>query len=274
MIIYKYKDNFYLIKILNFMTLKDIISNWYIKWYTEFSNTIEEYVYTILDYIPKIIWAIIIVWVWLLIAVFIYKIIIYIFNKFKIIEFIDNIFIDFKKHEIEELKKTEETKKTAKSKALQTLKYQKISSQIKIDTMVAKSISYYIFLIFFRWAIVFIWINEVEKFLWDIITYLPNLFIAIVIWFFWIRFADFVYDLVYNALNLTKQKNAKIIAMWWKIVILFFTLMIMLPKIWVSTTITDTIFIWSVSMVALAGWLAFGLWWKDVAHEILENFKK
>jgi hypothetical protein len=27
-------------------------------------------------------------------------------------------------------------------------------------------------------------------------------------------------------------------------------------------------------MLALAWWLAFWLWWKDIAHEILDSFKK
>ena len=106
------------------------------------------------------------------------------------------------------------------------------------------------------------------------ITYLPNLFIALVVGFFGMRFADFVYDIVYHALNLTRQKTAKIIATWAKIIILFFTMMIVLSKIWVATIITNTILIWFISMLALAWWLAFWLGGKDIAEEILESFKK
>jgi len=70
------------------------------------------------------------------------------------------------------------------------------------------------------------------------------------------------------------KKTAKIIASWAKIIILFFTLMVVLSKIWIATEITNTILIWFVSMLALAWWLAFWLWWKDIAHEILESFRK
>jgi hypothetical protein len=129
-------------------------------------------------------------------------------------------------------------------------------------------------LVFFRLAIVSIWIKEVEDFLWEIIAYLPNLFIALVIGFFWFRFSDFVYDIVYHTLNLAQQKTARIIATWAKIIMLFFTLMMVLSKIWIATTITNTILIWFIWMLSLAGGLAFWLWWKNIAEEVLESFKK
>ncbi|USN59323.1 MAG: hypothetical protein H6767_04590 [Candidatus Peribacteria bacterium] len=77
--------------------------------------------------------------------------------------------------------------------------------------------------------------------------------------FFGIRFANFVYDVIYHALNLTKQKTAKIIASGAKIVILFFTLMAVLDKIGIATEITNTILTGFIAMLTIAGGLAFGL---------------
>ena len=214
-------------------------------------------------YLPKIIWALIILWVWIIISIAIHKFVMYLFKKFKIIELIDKLNIEFEKEWDEEEVKTK-TKKIGK----------KISDKIKINEIVSKAVSYYIFLVFFRLSIVIIWIKEVEDFLKDLLTYLPSLFIAVVIWFFWVRFANFIYDVVYHALDLTKQKTAKIIASWAKVIVLFFTLMVVLSKIWIATEITNTILIWFISMLALAWGLAFWLGWKDIAHEILESFRK
>ena len=150
----------------------------------------------------------------------------------------------------------------------------KISDNIKIDVITAKSMSYYIFLLFFRYSIVIIWITDVEVFLDKLINYLPSLFIWVIVWFFGIRFANFVYDLIYYPLDLSNQKNAEIIAMWWKIIILFFTMMVVLSQIWIWTDITNIILIWFVWMLSLAWWLAFWLWWKDIARDILESFKE
>jgi hypothetical protein len=84
---------------------------------------------------------------------------------------------------------------------------------MRVDTLIAKSFSYYIFLVFFRLSIVVIGITEVEQFLADLIGYLPSLFIAVCIGFFGMRFSDTVYDVLFHTLELTRQKTSKIIAM-------------------------------------------------------------
>ena len=210
-------------------------------------------------YIPKFLWAVVVFLFGVLIAVWIYKITIYLFKKFKIIDKIDKLtMISIYKDEKEKAWKTE---------------FKKISDNIKIDVITAKSMSYYVVLLFFRLSIVIIWIKEVENFLNSLIQYLPSLFIWVAVWFFWIRFASFVYDMIYYPLDLSWQKNAEVIAMWWKIIILFFTLMVVLTQVWIASEITQIILIWFIAMLSLAGWLAFGLGWKELAKEILESFK-
>ena len=210
-------------------------------------------------YIPKFLWAVVVFLFGVLIALWIYKITIYLFKKFKIIDKIDKLtMISIYKDEKEKAWKTE---------------FKKISDNIKIDVITAKSMSYYVVLLFFRLSIVIIWIKEVENFLNSLIQYLPSLFIWVAVWFFWIRFASFVYDMIYYPLDLSWQKNAEVIAMWWKIIILFFTLMVVLTQVWIASEITQIILIWFIAMLSLAGWLAFGLGWKELAKEILESFK-
>jgi hypothetical protein len=94
------------------------------------------------------------------------------------------------------------------------------------------------------------------------------------IWFFWVRFANFIYDVIYHTLDLSWQKTAKIIASWWKVVVLFFTVMAVLYNVWIPANVTDAILNWFVATLTIAWWIAFWLWWKDVAKEILEWFKK
>lgn len=229
------------------------------------SNLIDSIIWNVELYLPKIIGALIVLWIWALISIWIYKFVMYLFKKFKIMELIDKLNIDF----IDNSDDEEKEKIVVVQK-----KKKKFSDKIKINEITSKAISYYVFLIFFRLSIIVIWIKEVELFLWELITYLPSLFVAVIIWFFWVRFANFIYDVVFHALDFSKQKTAKIIASWSKVIILFFTLMAVLSKIGIATEITYTILIWFVSMLALAWGLAFWLWWKDIAAEILESFKK
>ena len=222
--------------------------------------------YYIETYALNMFWALIVIILWVLIAIIVYRFIIYLFVKFKILELIEKF--DVKKAE-NQTKKEQEEDEVKKSEV-----YDLVSKKIQVDKVVAKAAAYYVFLLFFRWAIVILGITAVEQFLKDLLTYLPNLFVWVVVWYFGIRFANFIYDVVYHALNLTKQKTAKIIASWAKIVMLFFTLMVVLNKIWIDSTIINTVLIWFISMLAIAWWLAFWLGWKDIAKEILESFRK
>lgn len=231
------------------------------------SNLYETIITNIEYYSPRILWALITLLTWVIISILIFKFVIYIFKKFKIIAFIDKFNIKFEQKK----SATSATKDEIQNK---NIIQKKLSDKIKIDKITAKAFSYYVFLVFFRYSISIIWIGDIENFLKELLLYLPSLFIWILVWFFWIRFSDFVYNVTYHTLNLTKQKTAKIIASGGKIIILFFTLMVVLDKIWIAWEITTTILIWFISMLSIAWWLAFWLWWKDVAKEILESFKK
>lgn len=216
------------------------------------SNLIQKY--------AKDFWnSILILIAWAFASFLVYKFVIYIFKKFNIIDIIDRFTM------VSIYKKDEQVNND---------QIRKFSDNIKIDLITAKSAAYYIFLLSFRSAIVNLWIDEVENFLNSVVEYLPNLFIAVVILFFGMRFANFVYDLIYYPLDMSNQENAEIIAMWWKIIILFFTLMVVLAKVWIPTEITNIILTGFVSMLAISWGLAFWLWGRDLAKEILESFKK
>lgn len=236
-----------------------------------FSKMYESLMLNIDYYAPKAIWAISILLIGLIISVLIYKFVIYLFKKFKIKDLIDKFEMKLELNLGEDNLESIENKKPK----IKKIKRKKLTEKINVDMIVAKAFSYYVFLMFFRFGIVIIWFSEVEKFLSDVLTYLPNLFIAVCVWFFWVRFADTVYDIVYYTLELTKHQTSKIIAMWSKIVILFFTIMIVLKYVKiVDLFIINTIFVWFIATITIWAWIAFWLWWKDVAREILESFKK
>ena len=225
--------------------------------YTSFMTSVK-------DILPEVIWALFILGTGLIISRWIYLIVIYLFKRFKIIDLLNKLNIVLSDE-------TEEKDNKWKNKKSINLFWEKI----KIDSIVAKAISYYIFLLFFRISIKYIWIDDIEDFLNSVIWYLPKLFIWVAIWYFGVRFANFIYDILYHTLDLTKQPNAKLVAIVWKIIILFFTTLAVLNQIQiVDTIIYQTILIWFISMISLAWGLAFWLWWKDVAKEILESFKK
>ena len=205
--------------------------------------------------------------VWFIIARIIYKYTIRIFEKYNLKEKIDKL-EDFLEKD-EEIKKWVENEKNKK----------KLTERIKIDIVVAKSFSYYIFLFFFKQSLLVVWITWVANSLNTLLNYLPSLFVWVIIWFFGIRFANFIYDITYHTLSIaesnSKTKTSKIIATAskWLILFLTFTLVLNFTKI-IDEQILNIILIGFISMISLAWWLAFGLWWKDMAKDILNKFNK
>jgi len=102
-----------------------------------------------------------------------YKFIFYLFKKFNIVELIDKLTLEFSDTEEEKLKKNLNSNRDA----IDSFSPIKLSQKIKIDKIVAKASAYYVFLLFFRLAIYKLNITDVEKFLTQLISYLPNLFI-------------------------------------------------------------------------------------------------
>lgn len=208
--------------------------------------------------------ALFVILIWFIISKIIYIYILKIFKKYKLKNKIDKLEKFLEKDE--EIKENIENKK-------------KLTERIKIDVVAAKSVSYYVFLTSFKLSLSVLWIDEVAKSLDTLLQYLPGLLVWIIIWFFGIRFANFIYDITYHTLSIaeskSKTKTSKIIATGSKWIILFltFTLVLNFTKI-IDKEMIYIILIWFISMVSLAWGIAFGLWWKDMAKNILDKFNK
>lgn len=264
-----------------------MILNW---WQKLIDNLYDAFMLKIEFYAPKIIGALTILLFWLLIAIVIYKIVIYGFKKFKIIALIDTLeekmdldlwtTADEDKEKDEKALENEKSLTNEKVKTKVTpikIKRKKLTEKFNVDVLTAKSFSYYAFLISFRYSVVFIWLRDIEIFLTQLLGYLPNIFIAVCVWFFWIRFSETVYDVVYYTLDLTKHQTSRVIAMWSKIIILVCTVIIILNNLKIDIIgdfILNTFFVWFIATVSIWTWLAFWLWGKDVARDILESFRK
>ena len=234
----------------------------YIYFQQIFLNTYEIF---LSNYLWKVIESIALIVSWLILAFVLYKFVIYLFERFKLLELINILeskLTSWVKQSVNEKKKKKE------------IEPEIITEKFQIDEIVAKAISYYVFLLFFRMAIAQFWVADIEEFMDELLRYLPKLFIGAMIWYLWIRFAKFVHDIVLYAFGIKTQDTAKIVATGSRWIIIFFTVMAVLDQVGIATEVTTTILNGFIAMLALAGWLAFWLWWKGVAREILESFKK
>ena len=215
---------------------------------------------------PRIVSALAIIIIGAIVSYGIYKLIVYVFWKFSILDFIERLWDGFEEKTTQIVDKNpDESEREEKERREE--KEEKVI-KVRYDKITAKAISYYIFLLFFRSAVVVIGITEIEQFMQDLISYLPSLFVGILIWFFGLRFANSVHDIIYQTLELTKEKTSKIIATGAKIIILFFTLMIMLNYIKIiDQFIINALFLGFITTLTIALSLAFGIWEEKILQK-------
>ncbi len=146
----------------------------------------------------------------------------------------------------------------------------------EVDRIVARALSWFVFTLFIREAVKSMGFADVEKFLSDLIGYLPSLFLAVMIGFFGIRFSNTAYDVIHAGFKYYEdEQTAKVVAILGKGVVLAFTLMIMLnyAKV-VDHFIINAIFVGFIFSLALAFGLAFGLGGREFARDAISRLKR
>lgn len=112
-----------------------------------------------------------------------------------------------------------------------------------------------------------------SSFLQDVLLYLPNIVIAVLIMVVALIAAKFVSRLVKVSVMGAKLHSAKFLgsASWW--VITVFGILTALTQLGIAISIINTLITGLIAMVAIAGGLAFGLGGKDYASHLLGELR-
>ncbi len=128
-------------------------------------------------------------------------------------------------------------------------------------------------LVFFSAAADILKFYVLSNFVKDIITYLPNLIIAILVMTVALIAANLMKKIVKASAMSARVVGESFLssAAWW--VIVTFGLLIALNQLGVAVAIINNLITGLIAMLALAGGLAFGLGGKDFAAQILQKMK-
>jgi len=113
----------------------------------------------------------------------------------------------------------------------------------------------------------------VSLFLRDVISYLPNIIVAVLIMLAAIVLANFLKSLVKASVSSAKLHNPKFLGSltWWVVVV--FGFLAALIQVGVAGVILNTLATGLIAMLAIAGGIAFGLGGKDYAAHLIERFR-
>lgn len=139
--------------------------------------------------------------------------------------------------------------------------------------VIAKSMKAYLIFIFFIEATKIARMTEIAGFLATVRGYIPELIIALFIILVGIQIGNTVAVVVETSLSLTRSNTSHALGITAKSVVITFAILAALSQLQIAEILIQILFIGFVSMLALAGGLAFGLGGKDVVKELLVALK-
>ncbi|MBI4256984.1 hypothetical protein HY733_03895 [Candidatus Uhrbacteria bacterium] len=116
--------------------------------------------------------------------------------------------------------------------------------------------------------------DQVTDYLAQVVLFIPNVIIAVIILLAGILLGNFVQNVVKSAVEAAQLASAEFLSGVAKWAILVFTLMAALVQLQIAPELIRVLFTGLVAMLALAGGLAFGLGGKEHAHQFLNRLKK
>lgn len=116
--------------------------------------------------------------------------------------------------------------------------------------------------------------KQVTEYLQQVVLFIPNVIIAVIILLAGILLANFVSNVVKSAVEAAQLASASFLSGIAKWAILVFSFMVALVQLQIAPELIQVLFTGLVAMLALAGGLAFGLGGKEHAASFLDRLKK
>ena len=134
-----------------------------------------------------------------------------------------------------------------------------------------------------RWTVIILFLiptlqvwglSEATTVLNQILFYIPNVVIAVVIGFVGLVSSNLLANVVKRTIKTLGSTTANTLAVFTKSVIVFFTILVVLNQLGLAQDIIRILLTGIIGMLALAGGLAFGLGGKDIARDLLSELTK
>lgn len=108
----------------------------------------------------------------------------------------------------------------------------------------------------------------------NLLLYLPNVFIAVLLLLVGFAISKLVYDLLRASVHGLSPDASKTVAMVGRWAVLVFVFLVALNQLGIASDLIRILFTGLVAMLAIAGGLAFGLGGQDFARDLLDRLRK
>lgn len=108
----------------------------------------------------------------------------------------------------------------------------------------------------------------------QLLFYLPNVIVAVVIGFVGLVLSNLVANVVRQSVKSMGATSANTLAVFSKTAIVFFTILVVLNQLGVAQDLIRILFTGIIATLAIAAGLAFGLGGRDAAKDIVDDLRK
>ncbi len=134
-----------------------------------------------------------------------------------------------------------------------------------------------------RWTVVILFLipaaeawtlPRVTEVLNQLLVYIPNVLVAVVVGFVGFAVANITFDVVKNTAVSLGSESSNLLGHIARYAIIFFTILVVLNQLGIAADLIRILFTGIVVMIALAGGIAFGLGGQTVAKRMFEELLK
>lgn len=155
-----------------------------------------------------------------------------------------------------------------------TAQFERVGLRLHIGALLGWIVKWFFIIIALIAATDILGWDQVTDYLGQVVLFVPNVIISVIILLAGILLGNFVQNVVKTAVEAAQLASADFLSGIAKWAILVFTFMAALVQLQIAPELIRVLFTGLVAMLALAGGLAFGLGGKDHAHQLLNRLKK
>lgn len=146
--------------------------------------------------------------------------------------------------------------------------------RMSVGQILGALVKWFFILIFLLAASDILGLSEVTGFLDDVLGYVPNVVVAVVILLLGLVFGRFAERIVGGSVKAARLATGHMLGGLAKWMIYVFAVLAALVQLQIADDLLQTLFTGFIAMLAIAGGLAFGLGGRDEAQRILGNLRR
>ncbi len=150
---------------------------------------------------------------------------------------------------------------------------QRVDKRLSFSSLLAWLVKWFAILVVLIAVSNSLGLSQVTEFLNRVVLYTPNIIVAVIILLIGISVGNFLEQVIGRSLMLIQSGTSEAVSTVAKWAMIIFSAMIALVQLGIAPMLINTLLIGIIAMIAIAGGVAFGLGGRDIARDVLNRMR-